>query len=165
MVSVSDQMASTEVAPFGPIVVMGKTVASVNFEPGTTKVEADQLLRIGFCNKEYRLLVQANTTYAVEELVANDILKAGTYLVVVVFDSREKKIKVFIDGEFKQEAELLGDIALRATDDFSFGHGGSGGYIWFCHVYQSGLSDVDALLKSFDPRQQIQSIGFIFEAP
>lgn len=151
MVSVSDQMASTEVAPFGPIVVMGKTVASVNFEPGTTKVEADQLLRIGFCNKEYRLLVQANTTYAVEELVANDILKAGTYLVVVVFDSREKKIKVFIDGEFKQEAELLGDIALRATDDFSFGHGGSGGYIWFCHVYQSGLSDVDALLKSFAP--------------
>ncbi len=127
-------------------------------------MDADQLLRIGFCNKENRLLAQANTTYAVEELIANDILKAGTYLAVVVFDSREKKIKLYIDGEFKQEAKLLGDIALRATDDLSFGHGGSGGYIWFCHVYQSGLSNVDTLLKSFDPPQQIQSIGFIFEA-
>ena len=151
MISVTDEKTNTDVAPFGPIIVMGKTLQSVNFKPGTSKVEEDQLLRIGFCNKENRLLIQVRTNYAVEELVANDVLKAGTYLVVVSFDNQEKKLMLYVDGNFVQEAQLLGELLLRATDDFSFGHGGSGGYIWFCHVYQTRLKEAESLLVSFDP--------------
>jgi hypothetical protein len=151
MISVTDAEANADVAPFWPIIVMGKTLGSVNFETGTSSVEENQLFRIGFCNKEYRLLVQVKTHYGVEELVANDVLRAGTCLVVAALDNQEKKLKLYIDGKFVQEAPLLGDLMLRATDDFWFGHGGSGGYIWFCHVFQTRINDTDELLSSFDP--------------
>ncbi len=151
MVSVTDKKATPEVGPFGPIIVMGKTLESVNFKSGTSEVGENQLFRIGFCNKENRLLIQVKTNYAVEELIANDVLKAGTYLVVASFDDQDKKLKLHIDGNFVQEAPLLGELVLRATDDFLFGHGGSGGYIWFCHVFQNRLKEDDELLSSFYP--------------
>ena len=61
VISVNGDEIGRDAANFWPLCVVGTTADSVNFHNAGTEIERDQLLRIGFCNREYRLLIQVRT--------------------------------------------------------------------------------------------------------
>ncbi len=146
LVSISDEEILSDGPKYWPLSVVGATVEATTFEHSTQEIEKDQILRVGFCNREYRLLVQVRTNYGIEELRANDTLGPGTYAVVVSFDNIDRRIKLFVDRQLVQESDLRGSLAFHIDQQFTFGHG-NGATLWCCHFFRTRVEQTSVLFK------------------
>ena len=78
LVFVDDEPIQSDVSSYWPICVIGKTEKSVTFVAnGPEMDDSEHVVRLGFCNKEYRPLVQIRSDLGIFELRGNDILKPG----------------------------------------------------------------------------------------
>lgn len=159
MVTVGEEEILPDAPKYWPLCVVGTTEKATNFEESSQEIEDSQIVRVGFCNREHRLLVQTKTTHGVNSLRANDALRPGTYLLVISFDNVENKIKLYVDGRLVQEAELNGQLQLRPNDNLWFGHG-DGCQVWFCHIFRTQTNPSSSLLNDILP-PPIDSSGWI----
>ncbi|MCC7336562.1 MAG: DUF4263 domain-containing protein [Pirellulaceae bacterium] len=127
---------------FWPISVVGRSRQAVEFDASSEELEHDQILRVGFCNCEYRLIAQAKTDKGVFELRANDVLRPGVHVIFVVFDNQENLIKLFVDGQMLESKVLDGELAFSSSDQISIASG-QGLMIWFTRIYRQTFDESD----------------------
>lgn len=136
--------------PFWPICVIGKQWSDIQFSANGADMEGSQLVRLGFVNREFRLLAQVRTNKGVFEVSDNAVLPDGMHQIVVTFGPAE--VTLFVDSVKVASNPMDGQFDCNFNESVSFGHGGGGG-IAYVVVYRRGLTatEVESLLPMKPP--------------
>lgn len=122
LLEVTDDESNPDGATFWPLHVIGTTLQSVNFTNVSPEIRDDQLVSIGFCNRQHRLLVQVRTSMGTFSLRDQSVLPEGIHSVhVVVCDA--KGVELYVDGSRVGSTSLRGSFVYQPFDEPCFGSG------------------------------------------
>lgn len=133
-----------EAPPFWPIVVVGKSIEDVQFCRSGNSMNGSQLIRLGFCNSEFRLLAQIRTESGTYDLIDNAALGKGVHRIVASFDVDH--VDLIVNEKLVGTRRYQGLLPYSAWEDMRLGWGGSGQII-YCNVLRKAIlpSEVKSL--------------------
>lgn len=158
IVHVPDEAIEPETANYWPVMVIGSTLDDVNFEGSTQDLPRRHLLRIGFCNREWRLLLQVRTEKGVFTLKDNQVLPPGVHEIVAVFDTVQERIELRVNGEVIKREQLRGTMSLGHSEVYGIGHNRTIPVLYLNYFLEVlNELELDTLWKSIDHSRLIWS--------
>ncbi len=124
------------VCDYVPIICVGDEHAAVNFERTTNAIEANQIVRLGFCNYEARPLVQIRTNAGVFELACQEVLPDGHHEIIVTFDFAKERMRLLVDKHLRGESVVRGQLDFNGAANINVGFGAATP-IWFGQIFRN----------------------------
>lgn len=122
ILEVPDDIIKPDTAEYWPVMVIGSSMDAVEFEGSTQDLPPQHLMRVGFCNREWRILLQVRTDSGTFSLVDDHVLVPGIHEIVAIFDTDRGCIELYVNGDFTKREALKGQQKLRQSDLHGIGH-------------------------------------------
>lgn len=122
IIQVPEDIIKPDTAEYWPVMVIGSSMDAVEFEGSTQDLPQQHLIRVGFCNREWRILLQVRTDRGTFSLIDDHVLVPGIHEIVAIFDTDRACIELYVNGSFTKREALKGEQKLRQSDVHGIGH-------------------------------------------